>query len=939
METGTVTLWDAAKGKVRATFKGHTHTVTSLAFSSDGRLLASGSPAEARLWDVSASKEIANFAGANRLVALSGDGSLLATGFGARVRLWNVGAGRVMATLKGHDVRSVAFSDDGAWLANSGDGVTLWDVATIKEKAQLEWYPDSVRCLAFAGNGSLLALNRWNGTIWDVTTNREVATALGAVIPIDAAAFSANGELLATASNTGTIQPSPDGRLLATGFSTVLVWDVATGKEAARLETANDWVTCVSFSGDAKMLALGSNEDVRLWDIPKALHKPESARADQVKGGKASAISAVPPKPSQFNRAARRAMTQGPRLTPRSQSESQLRQLARAMHDYHDAVGNFPPAFATGKDGSPLYSWRVLILPYLDSVEAQNLHRQFKLDEPWDSPTNKPLLARMPGEFAAPGPESSSTHYQVIVGRGSLFKADQRFPVCMSQISDGPSNTLMIVEAAEAVPWSKPADLRFDSEGRLPKFGGVVEGGFNAAFADGRVYFIPEATSAQKLRAWITYASHDFVESPAGAPAWRPPEKDGGDKLGPLEKTPGLPAAPAGVQVNPKSPSTAGVRAVLFAGDGKTLLTLGSDSSQLWDVHTAKRVRAYDQFPPHRVGKTPTVPTFAISPDGSLAAVGSQDQSGIVLLEVATGKELRRLKGLDAKELGNVAEIHRLNDRRTDDSPDVPMSFSPDGKLLARGGVPGGVRLWDTATGTELHQLRWEDADNTSLAFSANGKLLAAGSNHGRISLWDVATGKSVRILGQPQGFEIVFTLAFSGDGKFLASCHSYGFMTSRQNQRFRLWDIAAGKELFEFPRGESVAFSPSGTLMASWGPDGRNFALPPVPDKTLRIWETATGKERPLEGHWDVITSAAFSPDGKILASASLDQTIRFWNVDSGKQRSMHRLQTGTTGFPRAIRCLAWSPDSKVLAWGPGDDEKIHLCDPSTGKELGKFE
>jgi WD40 repeat protein len=267
------------------------------------------------------------------------------------------------------------------------------------------------------------------------------------------------------------------------------------------------------------------------------------------------------------------------------------------------------------------------------------------------------------------------------------------------------------------------------------------------------------------------------------------------------------------------------------------------------------------------------------------------DNPGLTLLEVTTGEKLRTLKGLAVEELTNVA-----------------MSFSLDGRLLALGGVPGIIHVWETATAKELHRLRWQDMENSEIAFSAEGTLLAAGSRHGRLSLWEVATGKPLQTMGQEQPFERVDGIRFSGDGKILA------FRTS--NEPFRLWDVATGKKLLELPPGV-IVFSPIGQRLASWDSS----------DTAIHIRESPTAEVRKLEGHSDEITWATFSPDGKTLASMARDQTLRFWDVSTGKQRFAHK-QEG-----ELIRCVAFSPDGKILASVPGPNGQIQLWGPATGR------
>ncbi|MBV9123777.1 MAG: DUF1559 domain-containing protein, partial [Planctomycetes bacterium] len=193
----------------------------------------------------------------------------------------------------------------------------------------------------------------------------------------------------------------------------------------------------------------------------------------------------------------------------RTVSQNNLKQLALAMHAYADLhEGKLPPAVVTSKDGKPLYSWRVEMLPF---VEEAALYNEFHKDEPWDSPNNIKLLPRMPKVFAPVGtvqtPEPNSTFYQVLNGPGAIFDGSRQLP--LTGIADGTSNTIMIVEAGEAVPWTKPADLPYQANGPLPKLGGLFPDGFNAAFADGAIYFISRTVSEKTLRALITAAAGD----------------------------------------------------------------------------------------------------------------------------------------------------------------------------------------------------------------------------------------------------------------------------------------------------------------------------------------------------------------------------------------------------------------------------------------------
>jgi RNA polymerase sigma factor (sigma-70 family) len=184
-------------------------------------------------------------------------------------------------------------------------------------------------------------------------------------------------------------------------------------------------------------------------------------------------------------------------------SANHLHELMTAMHNYLDVNGHFPPAAIYDKKGKALLSWRVLLLPYL---EKDDLFKQFHLDEPWDSKHNKPLLAKMPKQYAPPlhgkTKVENGTFYQVFVGKGTVFEGAEG--IAIADITDGTSLTIAIVEAAEAVPWTKPADLPYDAKKPLPKLGGLFAKGFHAAFADGSVKWLKKDFDQTQMRIAIT---------------------------------------------------------------------------------------------------------------------------------------------------------------------------------------------------------------------------------------------------------------------------------------------------------------------------------------------------------------------------------------------------------------------------------------------------
>ncbi|HSQ56601.1 MAG TPA: DUF1559 domain-containing protein [Gemmata sp.] len=203
-----------------------------------------------------------------------------------------------------------------------------------------------------------------------------------------------------------------------------------------------------------------------------------------------------------------------------------LKQIGLALHYYHDVNGKLPQN-TYGPNGEPLLSWRVLLLPYL---EEDNLYKQFKLDEAWDTPINKRLIEKMPKVFEVLGREApkSQTFYQAFLtpdpnrprapganqffGRTWLIEGG-KFRSTLATIPDGTSNTIGVVEARTSVVWSKPVDLPFGE--KLPALGDEKETTCMVLMLDGSVRPIRTNIKPETLR--ILIDGQDGMVTPEGA--------------------------------------------------------------------------------------------------------------------------------------------------------------------------------------------------------------------------------------------------------------------------------------------------------------------------------------------------------------------------------------------------------------------------------------
>jgi WD40 repeat protein len=272
---GELKLYDAVAGKEIASLPGYTNSLYSLAFSADGKRLASGGYGPVQVWNVSARKEVASFKGSPQVtvVALNRDGSRLAAVGGGQAKLWEVATGTELASFRHHvpiyGGPGEAFSRDLATLAaRNYQEIDLWDTAAGKEKATLAEHRGEVGCMVWSSDDKTLIASstryegkddKWKGDVklWDVRSGKERATLPGPFGRILAMAPSQDGKTLA-------LLDSPE---LHAGSDLKLV-DVDTGRQRVLRAPTGCSFLSLRFTTEGKLLVTGAAADtLRLWEV------------------------------------------------------------------------------------------------------------------------------------------------------------------------------------------------------------------------------------------------------------------------------------------------------------------------------------------------------------------------------------------------------------------------------------------------------------------------------------------------------------------------------------------------------------------------------------------------------------------------------------------------------------------------------------------------
>jgi WD40 repeat protein len=851
----TVKVWDAATGQEKFTFRGHANIARTVAFSPDSKWLASaGDDGNARVWDLTSGHELLTLRGHGSQVhglAFNGNGKVLATaGRDGTVRLWDAGTGQQTRILTDRALSSwsVSFSPDGQRVAAVvGDRdnrkepmeVKVWNVATGKEVLSLKGREGAeLGIVIFSPDGKHLAL----GNVGEVRI-----------------CHAGTGELVRTITRFArTLAFSPDGRLLASADDkSVEVRDLVTDKVTFTCQGEQS----VAFSPDGKRLVVASpDRDVQVWDMVPEM-RPFSLQ------GHTGLVNAV-------------VFSRDGRFLASVSSDKSLkvwdvatRRVVLTREDPEQQL--FDTAFSADSKrvatriGGKIKAW---------DVASGRVDESAMDDGTWNwsgrtihSADGKRVASK--GVDREGNPEWAVTVKDVATGR-QLFRYKYSIAFYSGDMiilsPDG-----RYVAAAGPNGWLMIGDVE---EGRLLKqFRGHGSAIHSLVFSpDGRRVVTTRRAShwiePSEMKLWDVRTGQELLafsapNYPVTGVAFSPDGRllaaaswDGSIKLWDSEPAPELFAVKADS------------RLLAFVGpDSGVLAAAGDRTLRLWDVKTAEERDGFGG---------PRQP-LAFTPDGHVLLGHTAGQ--IELRDMIKGQVLAAPSdpmsvgawavSADSKTFAIVGEELSVRPRLPPRGPGGRPPFPPPGPPVPRP-EPGLIRLWDASTGREHKPFPRRIGYVSCLALSPDGRKIAAPDSHDRsaVKLWDVATGEEFAVLKGHTGS--VCALAFSPDRKHLAVVAGGIPQTSGE---VVLWEVdrTSGKKpgrrhttLKGLPGwARAIAFSPGGQILATSGTGG------------VRLWSVETGKE--LLALAGAEGNLAFSSDGRMLATGG-GNGVKVWDVSS---------------------------------------------------------
>ena len=925
----TAKIWDTATGTMTLSLPVGGMDTNAVAFSPDGRFVATGGDDElgfVRVWNVEAGKPEpipAGFKGSAEdelkdgilSIMFSRDGTkLLTSSYDKMARLWDVKTGRQVQIYKGHSwfVWSAAFSPDETQIVTaSQDGsVVIWNTETATREKQFLEHEGPVYSAAFAPDGKHVVSGGYDKKVlvWrpqDVPSLDLGKLAANAVkteegkdqLPEEDARKNAKDKVpvLALEGHGGPVRSvsfSTDGKLVLSGShdNSVKIWDAELGKigqiidkPLKTLHGHGSWVRACRFSPDDRIVLSASHDKkAMLWNI--ADYKELRVLGRLLQGHGDAVLAAA------FDQAGHSIVT--------------------ASRDRTARIWNFE----TGAPGNPFREGHELLATNAAFFPDGKNFLTAAVDNTvrfWDVATGT-QIARLDKTGRAGALALAPSGKRILTGSDEktarLWDAATRRLIKELKESHKSKYEITAVAISPDERWL----LTADANGRAVLWNAeTLEVAHSLTSHTGKVtaaVFLPDSARLLTASSDKTVAQWDVATGKEILPlVLKHPEAvvalalvghrdktghqvlttcaDGTVRLWDLAKAQVVGTLPLHSKVI--------VNAVSVSLDGRLALTVQSEEQEklvekvvrLWDVDTLREIKvpqgknqsgAFLDF-----SSTRGIPlsTAIFSPDGnSILTVG----------------------GDEARLWDRQKAIELISFNRNDVV--AAAAFSPDASRIVTGSWDNAARVWDTKTGVAIMKLEGHRGPVNSAAYSPDGTFLLTGSDDRTASLWHAATGRLIReFTGHA---DRINSAAFSADGKWI--------LTASADTTARIWSTETAQELGRF---EGHKF---GVLSAVFSADGKKIVTGSE-DNTARVWDVATRKMLlSLESHTAPVASVAIFPDGQRVLTGSHDNTAKLWDAVTGKEILTLR------GHVREVTCVNVSKNGRYALTGSRDGTAI---------------
>lgn len=830
-----------APANIAATLKGHGEIVYAIVFSPDGKYVATGSfDKTVRVWETATGKESKSFGGPT-----------------------------------GHQnlVLSVAFSPDGKMLASGSQDNTarVWDMpGSAGGSLRTFAHAAAISSLALSPVGKILAGAGKDGTVrlWNAADGKTVFDLKGHSGPVLGVAFAPDGKLLASAGSDRSLR----------------FWNVADGKPAGEIQAHQGAATSVLFSpaNAAVVVSAGADGLLKSWKLPVG--------APRQLAGKAEAAAAIT-----LSANGTHVVLAGPNVRILNYATGQPVRTLKGNAAALEAVAISPNEawIAAGSADQRLLVWNAAT----GALLSQPLTPAAAIRALAFHPQNNQLLT------------------------GGADGALKLWPIPLTLGTETP-----VATAAHA---GGVGSVAFHANGTQ-----VLSGG-----ADKTVKLWNIAGGKEPLKAGQAFAP---LEAAVRAVAFHP---NGTHVAGAGGKVVKLWNIADGKEVLSLS-HAAEVTSLAFSFDKTKLVTGGADRVvHVWDLATGKELDTTKLAGAARtvLFHSTSGSVVSLADDASVSAFSPALQRVLP----ATKGPVRALAitpvGTHVLAVGDDRQIKLWNlatgaNERTLATPEgavTALAVSRNGALVAAGSGDQSVRILNFADGKQLGLVK-ATGPVLGLAFSPNNQLLAAACGNRALMAWNVAytPGQAVpadfgKLLRSTMHEAAATDVVFSPD--------STQYYSSGDDRSVRAWSLGGGQATsrsFAHPAlVDAVAFNPAGTLLATGCHDGN-----------LRIWELAKGQPKVIAAHLKPavapIYCVAWSPDGKQVVTGSFDRTLKLWDATSGnmvREFKAFKEKEFDKGHHDGVFCAAFSPDGKTLATG-GSDRSVKLWNVADGAVIREF-